>query len=267
MADDQPNLHIPKAHPTDALATKLVDKSGNLQSKVKAKAPGHDKDEKSKGPAGGFDKTPVPKIEPGYTVKFTFHRAFDLPMADINTLSSDPFILAQLYTAMPSRHKEDPPLRFRTPTISRNTKPEWNSEWIVANVPRSGFKLKARLYDEDPSNYDDRLGNVSVHVDGIGDEWSGIHEQSYTIKKRMGSKRAYLVRGCYSMFNKHIKMSGEVVVSAKILGRSDANDAGRIYTVGPCKWIQHFSPLIGRLVGTKEPDTDDGGKQKTSKYK
>ena len=109
---------------------------------------------KKKGPEGGFDDTPVPRAPPGYTVKFTFHRANNLPLADINTLSADPFIMAQLTTALPTRHKEDPPLGIRTPTVRQNTNPVWNCEWIVANVPSSGFRLKCRIYDEDPADHD-----------------------------------------------------------------------------------------------------------------
>lgn len=37
--------------------------------------------EKEKEPAGGYDDTPVPKRSPGYTLKFTFHRAENLPMS------------------------------------------------------------------------------------------------------------------------------------------------------------------------------------------
>ena len=38
-------------------------------------------------PAGGYDSTPIPYRPGGYTVKMTFHRATNLPMADINSLS------------------------------------------------------------------------------------------------------------------------------------------------------------------------------------
>ncbi|KAI9852191.1 MAG: hypothetical protein M1830_006815, partial [Pleopsidium flavum] len=221
-----------------------------------------------KQPAGGFDETTIPRAPQGYTLKFTFHRATNLPMADINSLSSDPYISAQLNMSLPARHKEDPPMRFRTPTIRRNTEPVWNCDWIVANVPASGFDLKVRLYDEDPADHDDRLGNVHVHVNGISGDWEGIHEQEFKIKKRMGSKRAYLIRGCAAMFSKGMHMDGELVVSVKLLERTESNDEGRTWTVGPCAWSQHLSPLIGRLAGTKEPGkkNQDGGKE-TERYK
>ncbi len=214
-------------------------------------------------PAGGYDSTPIPKAPPGYTLKITFHRATNLPMADINSLSSDPYVLAQLNTSLQSRHKEDPNMRFRTKTIRRQTDPVWNCDWIVANVPASGFKLKARIYDEDPADQDDRLGNVSIVVDGINSNWPGIREQSYKIKKRMGSKRAYFIRGCAAMFSKGLEMSGDLTVSVQILGRTEG-EGGRMYTIGPNYWVLHYSPMIGRLTGTKDPKHANGG---TERYK
>lgn len=251
--ENQPTAR--KEHHTDAIVQKTANKADILVAKSHKKTGGDDK-----GPAGGFDDTPVPKAPPGYTVKLTFHRATNLPFADINSLSSDPYITAQMNTKLPSRHKQDPKLRIRTPTIRRNVNPEWNYEWIVANVPASGFELKARLYDEDPADHDDRLGNVHVHVNNISESWEGIKNQGYSIKKRMGSKRAYLFRGCAAMFDRSIHMSGELFVSVEVLGRTEGENGGRLYTVGPCYWSQHFSPLFGRLVGTKESAKGKDGK-------
>lgn len=240
-------------HRSVGYAAKFDKKAEKLHNKT-AK---HDEGKKDDGkPAGGFDETPVPRAPPGFDVKFTFHRAAKLPIADINTMSSDPYVLAQLNTKLPTRHKQDPPMRFRTPTIRRSCDPEWNSEWVVANVPASGFKLKARIYDEDPADHDDRLGNVHISVDSLDEHWQGIREGRYKIKKRMGSKRAYLIRGCASMFSKKLQMSGELVVSVEVLGRTNTDDGGRTWTVGPCDWSQHLSPMVGRLAGTMEPGKD-----------
>ena len=251
--DEEKATSQANGHKSVGYATKFDQKAEHYQSKVASF--GKDKKE-DKGPAGGFDDTPVPSAPPGFDVKFTFHRALKLPMADINSMSSDPYILAQLNTKLPPRHKQDPPMRFRTPTIRRNCDPEWNSEWIVANVPASGFALKARIYDEDPADHDDRLGNVHVHVNSVSQNWEGIKEQSYKIKKRMGSKRAYLIRGCAAMFSRDVKMSGELVVSVEVLGKTNTDNGGRIWTIGPCNWSQHLSPMVGRLAGTKEPGKD-----------
>lgn len=219
-----------------------------------------------KGPAGGFDSTPVPQAPAGYTVKFTFHRATALPFADINTLSSDPYVLAELMTDLKPRHKQDPPLRHRTRTIRRNVNPEWNEEWIVANVPVSGFRLKCRIFDEDPANHDDRLGNVHVVVPSLKEGFENIQQQEHKIKKASGSKRAYFIRGCAALFSSNTPLSGNLVISVELLGRTEAKSGGHMYTVGPCRWIKHFSPMIGRLAGTKDAEATDEKGNKINKY-
>lgn len=217
-------------------------------------------------PAGGYDATPIPSARDGYTVRFTFHRAENLPVSDLNSRSSDPFIMATLNSSLPKRHKEDPEMVIRTPTIHKNTNPEWNTQWVVAGIPSSGFRLKCRLYDEDPSDHDDRLGNVTIHVNHIDKNWRGIREEEFDIKKRMGSKRAYLIRGCAAMMSSNVHMSGKLYISAEVLGESEP-PYGRMYTIGETAWIKHYSPMIGRLAGTKAPGSDKGGSEnKTEKY-
>ena len=210
-----------------------------------------------KGPEGGFDSTPVPSLPSGtigHTLKFTFHRAMNLAMGDAHVFSSDPYVLAQLNTDVSKRHKEDPPLRFRTPTVRRSTDPEWNEEWIVANVPSSGFTLKVRVYDEDPADPDDLLGKVHVHLPSLNDGWTGIKDQRYRLAVRESSKRALLVRTIASCFGIVEHMTGELYVSIELLGRTEEdNQHGRSYTVGPCRWIRHYSSVLGRITKTKQP--------------
>ena len=247
-------------HRTDGIAQKVEHKTEAFQRKaqdLKPKKGGKD----DSPPPGGFDDTPIPRADPGFTVKFTFHRATSLPFADINSLSSDPYVLAQLNTKLPMRHKQDPHLRWRTPTIRRCVDPIWNSEWIVANIPASGFALKARIYDEDPADHDDRLGKVYVYINRVDQWWEGIKEQPFKIKKKTGSKRAYFMRGCAAMFNRNIKMSGTLYLSIEVLGRTETDNGGRLYTIGPCSWTQHLSPMIGRLAGTKEPGKAGGAEK------
>ena len=228
------------------------------------------KDEKQ--PAGGYDSTPIPRAPPGWTIKITFHRATNLPMADMNTMSSDPYIMAQMNTELPFRHKEDPPLRLRTPTVRKDCNPEWNCEWIIANVPSSGFKLKARVYDEDPSDHDDRLGNVHVHVNSLAEGWEGISNQGYKIKKRSGSKRAYFIRAFATCMRTAKHMHGDLYLSIELLGKTRDENGGRMYTVGPCWWTRHYSPMLGRLANLQDPGQDDKEtepsqeKKKTTKY-
>jgi hypothetical protein len=220
-------------------------------------------------PPGGYDTTPIPSAPDGYTIRFTFVRAESLPVADLTTGSADPFIHATLTAPLPKRHKEDPDMILRTRTIHKSTNPEWNQEWIVAGVPSSGFKLKCRIFDEDSADHDDRLGNVTVIQTSINENWAGFKETSFDIKKRMGSWRAYLIQGVASMCSSDISYGGKLILSAEVLRKSDP-PYGRMYTLGPIAWTKHFSPMIGRIAGTKAPDVHGGEgtgeKTETEKY-
>lgn len=252
----------------DKAGRKFLRQTSKLHEKTEAHAPHSHKQEhekKDKQPAGGFDATSLPPTTSGYTLKITFHRAHNLPFADFTTLSSDPYLIAILKTDLPKRHKQDPDLVFRTPTIRRKTNPEWNSVWTIAHVPASGFTMKIRLFDEDPADHDDRLGNVHVHIKHISESWVGLTEQSYTIKKRMASKRAYLIRGCAALISSNVKMNGDLIVSVECLGRSEG-DGARAYTLGPLPWTRHYSPLIGRLTGTKDRSETEDGKKQPERY-
>ena len=239
-----------------------------------------DKKEKIKSktnPPGGFDSTPLPDAPPGYTVKFTFHKAINLPIADLHTHAADPFIHATLTADVPKRHKEDPVLTFRTRTEKRTVEPVWEQEWIVANIPRSGFTLKCRLYDEDDPDHNDRLGNVTITERGIDESWKGYGTAGRVldVKKRSGSKRAYLFKAASSaLTGGHKSITPQLHISIDVLGKSDPPYA-QMYTVGPTGWVQHFSPMIGRLAGIKvsrdgQGDANGGGHEdgggRTSKY-
>ncbi|KAF6838365.1 C2 domain-containing protein [Colletotrichum plurivorum] len=215
-------------------------------------AEGKEKVKDKTKPSGGFDDTPLPDAPPGYTVRFIFHKASNLPAADLGTRSSDPYIHVTLRAAIPKRHKEDPDLTHRTKTERRTTEPVWNDEWVVANVPSDGFILKCRLYDEDYPDADDRLGNVTVKVPYVGENWKGYPPpgQEFIAKKRMGSKRAYFFKAITSHFDPTVDMSPRLWISMEVLGRSDPPHA-QMYTVGPTTYFKHFSPMIGRLTGIK----------------
>ncbi|WEW60101.1 hypothetical protein PRK78_005586 [Emydomyces testavorans] len=221
---------------------------------------------KSNGPAGGFDDTPIPNAPPGFTLKFTVHRAQHLPLGDFNTMSSDPYVLLILNTDLPRRHKQDPDMTFRTPTVRKDINPVWNCEWIVANVPAFGFNLKCRIYDEDSADHDDRLGTAYIDVNNIDENWSGFKEQHFKIRKKTGSNRAYLLRSIAAACSKNIGIKGELIVSIECLGRTPGDEGGHIYTIGPNHWSRHLSPMIGRLVGTKDSVQSEAGKRPVTKY-
>jgi hypothetical protein len=130
--------------------------------------------------------------------------------------------------------------------------------------------------DEDRMNRDDRLGDVKLVLNGIGSaEWSDIIEQPFEVKKKHASKRANMMRAAATaihpvqkaLFHHSLKHESEthyaeeLFISVQVLEKmSPDQDVGKAYTIGPCRWIQHYSPLIGRMVGTKEgsSDTEDG---------
>lgn len=247
-------------HAVDRYGPKLVEKADKLQHRMSLVG------ELAK-PAGGFDATPIPHAPPGFTVKFTFHRGDGLPLADFGSFSSDPYVHAQLLVDLPHRHKQDPAVSFRTPTVHKSTNPMWNCEWIVANVPASGFTLKAFVYDEDPADHDDRLGIAFIEVPSLSEDWSGWKEQSFKVKKRFGSKRVYVLTNVSAFATGHHKESF-LVMSIECLGKTPGDDGGQMYTLGPNHWFKHFSPLIGRLAGTKdEVQSHDGSGKAVSRYK
>lgn len=293
MDDDSAQPQCRPSHSTDKLGLKLVDQAEKLHDhavnmKNNSSAPGGSGDvsaaasastdagatpngvghEHDHQPAGGFDGTPIPHAPPGYTLHFTFHRGDNLPFADFGSFSSDPYVKAQLIVNLPQRHKQDPGLFFRTPTVRKNTNPVWNSEWIVANVPATGFELKCHLFDEDAADHDDKLGNAYVKVDSIRDDWPGIQEEKFKVKKRMGSKRVYIFGNLAAMASRRLDPSSYVVVSVQCLGKTPGKDGGQIFTLGPNYWFKHQSPLIGGLAGTKdEIQKGVNGKKAVSRYK
>ncbi|KAH6608451.1 hypothetical protein Trco_001797 [Trichoderma cornu-damae] len=212
---------------------------------------GH-REEEHKGPPGGFDKTPLPDAPQGYTVRFVFHSATNVPVADFHTASSDPFLVATLRGTQPKRHREDPDLKYRTRTLHRTTQPVWDEEWVVSNVPPGGFTLKCRMYDEDVADRDDRLGNVTIDVGSICQDWAGIPPpgQEFEAKKRVMSKRAFILRGIASAISHGGHLAPRLRISIQVLGES-APPFAQMCTLAPTRWIKHNSPMIGRLVGTK----------------
>ena len=53
-------------------------------------------------------------------------------------------------------------------------------------------------------------------------------------------------------------MSGKLTIIVEMIGRSPDSHRGRVYTVGPCHRSQYYSPLIGKIVGTRGPEQSAG---------
>ncbi|KAL3477843.1 hypothetical protein BJX99DRAFT_225430 [Aspergillus californicus] len=261
---DDTQTRVRRQHLGDKYGPKLVSKADKLQHQASSMKPGLKAE--SSQPAGGFDSTPFPHAPPGYTIKFTFHRGVNLPCADFGTFSSDPYVHATLTADVPQRHKQDPLPTFRTPTVRKNRDPVWESEWIVANVPESGFKLKCRVFDEDAADHDDKLGNSYIQVDSLGANWASIHEQSYRLKKHTGSKRVYLFGNIAALASRRLDTDSHLVISIECLGKTPGTNGAQVYTLGPNYWFKHFSPLIGRLIGTKDAVQSQDGRKTINRY-
>jgi len=104
--------------------------------------------------------SPMPGFPPGprYKLTITFHGASHLPIADVPSFTSDPYVVATLRfpgTLIPKMH-------YRTQTQRSTLSPSWEESWGVANVPVTGVMLKVKIMDEDPGNHDDKLGVTQI---------------------------------------------------------------------------------------------------------
>jgi hypothetical protein len=127
--------------------------------------------------------------------------------------------------------------------------------------------------DEDRMNHDDRLGDVkAVFHDIGGSAWTDVKERPMDIKKKHASKRVNMMRAAFTVihpvrkaFQHHPDDHGtsehhaeELFISIEVLeNMKPDDDVGKAYTIGPCRWMQHYSPLIGRMLGTKEGSSSD----------
>ena len=213
---------------------------------------GDEKQDQSQ-PAGGYDKTTLTRTRgPRYTIRITFHSASNIPRSDIDTGYSDPFILAQLNTELRPRHSDDPHLRFRSRTVHRNREPEWNAHWVVGGIPASGFELKTRLYDEDFNN-DDRLGTLHFKSGRLDDNWQGPSKEEFKLKKSGADPAVYGLRWCAAIARSSKNLHARIVISIELLGRTEQDDCGKAFTLNNF-WFVHYSPLVGRVAGTKAKD-------------
>ncbi|KAF8597345.1 hypothetical protein BDV93DRAFT_499691 [Ceratobasidium sp. AG-I] len=203
-----------------------------------------------------------------YDVLITFHSAHFLPVADVPSLSADPYILASLHVPSYANHEEPgpPTLLFRTRTLRRTRDPDWGAEvWRVGGVPGAGFALRVGVRDEDAGKKDDRLGEARKDADA---DWGQVREglkierKEASIKKRRGGVRAYISTYATAAVSKKVsRKGGNVVFSVEVLGLSENQKDRRVYTLGPNYFSLHFSPLLGRMMGTKSTNTSNTTKK------
>ncbi|KAH8107689.1 hypothetical protein BXZ70DRAFT_912163 [Cristinia sonorae] len=207
-----------------------------------------------------------------YTCQIIIHRATNVPVADIHNFSCDPYFLATLYTGEHKQKTEHPSgsklakdpehtVTYRTHTVRSTLNPTFDAEWIVSGIPARGFTLSLKLVDEDPRNYDDKLGKAVIRFPPLGDTLKqGLEtgEREYKVHKRRG-----VLASRVGTFVARVATNGKVGhrcrvwVSIKVIGKAEAQKYSRVYTLGPHRYVQHFSPVLGSFLGsTKAPNED-----------
>ncbi|KAL1409146.1 hypothetical protein Q8F55_005975 [Vanrija albida] len=222
------------------------------QTKPNGKDGGSASDSSDSEPEGGYDSTQLsPSKDETYVVRIVFLSGTNMPIADVGQLSSDPYVLAQLSAdgdgRYGKRHKTDPFLRFRSATAHSTTEPRWEAEWVVAGVPKTGFVLTARVYDEDTGTKDDRLGKIALRSGELEDGWSS-DTRDFKLKKRGASTRAWGLHAVRKLHPANRDKDPALSISAEVLGKTE-DECGKIYSLTSW-WFTHYSPLIGTILGT-----------------
>lgn len=174
-----------------------------------------------------------------YVCEVVFLRATDVPVADLHNLSCDPYILATLAVDSPSR-KTPQAITYRTHTCRHTLNPVFNAPWVVSGIPASGFLLSLRLRDEDPKNYDDKLGKAVTHIPWPDEADPKLHEgwesgeREYKVHKRSGSMLSKVFTFTAQMLTcGSIGHRVRVWVSVRVLRPVEDQGDRRLYTVGP----------------------------------
>lgn len=172
-----------------------------------------------------------------FTLRIKFKRATDLPIGDFLLLSSDPYCVATL-RFRGQVYDDDPKFKLhrRTKTVRRDLNPEWNEEWIVSNVPATGFSLKLKVMDEDAKHHDDELGLATIDVSSMS-----VSKTPYNVG--LGIRKAgdigmtffrAVAAGCKG--RKLKKLRGKIEVDIEVEKcTEDVPKDHRPYTVGPSK--------------------------------
>lgn len=174
-----------------------------------------------------------------YDITITFRSASNLPIADIRTLASDPYVAATLTTAVSIKDPEEcPPLHFRTPTVRNTTNPAWECRWDLSNVTREGTKLRIDVLDEDVRKHDDRLGQAVIDFQQL-ENWGSdqVNEGSYKLRKKGVSKKAVVLKLCAADMKEKKKVTAMIVVRIEVKRETRLaegfQDIKRAFTRGP----------------------------------
>jgi hypothetical protein len=100
---------------------------------------------------------------------------------------------------------------------------------------------------------------LTINVPRIDENWKGFGPEGkvFDVKKRSASKRAYLIKATTSALSRHVSMTPTLHIGIDVLGPSDPPHA-LMCTIAPTYWFKHYSPMIGRLTGTKVNKDEDG---------
>lgn len=187
-----------------------------------------------------------------YTCLITIHRASNVPVSDWNNFSCDPYCCLEIIAAEHDKTgREIQSLTYRTQTARRTRDPVFDAEWIVSGIPARGFKLSLILKDEDPGNYDDKLGEAHIHVPELKDRafqegWES-GEQEYKVHKRKGAMKSKI--GTYVarvVTRGRVRHRCRIWVSVRVLGKAEDQEDRRLYTIGPRKYC--ISIIILSLI-------------------
>jgi hypothetical protein len=123
--------------------------------------------------------------------------------------------------------------------------------------------MKVVVMDEDFTSHDDRLGHLKVEIRDLGGpEWKDIKRRRFELKKRWAGRRVNLARAASNILNPlklcrdktYRHQRDEIEISVEVIGSLQPGEewnVGRAFTLGPGRWWQHYSPLLGRIAGTK----------------
>lgn len=172
-----------------------------------------------------------------YTCLITINRAVNVPVSDVNNFSCDPYFHATLSTGHGDGSSDTHSLTYRTHTVRRTRDPSFDSQWLVSGIPASGFTLSLTLFDEDPGNFDDKLGKAVLHFPENGlsldDGWES-KQQEYKVHKRKGVLSSKLWTFVAKVATRgKVGHRCRVWVSVQVVGKADDQKDRRLYTLGP----------------------------------